>query len=88
MERILWVESLPIGTRIKNWTIKGALSAGTFSSFYVACKKEEHVIIKVVKNFSCCSYVREVNEIMKKPTNLNFRHQSHSGLLSMKQNFL
>lgn len=45
-------EPIPIGSRIKNWTVNDIVSTGTYANFYTASKKKEKATIKVVRFFS------------------------------------
>lgn len=56
--RIIWQESIPIGTRIKSWNIDKLLSSsGTFSILYIAHDKNGQVVIKTVSILTSITYV-------------------------------
>lgn len=48
--RLVWLEALPLGTKIKGWTIDGSLGA-TQCGIYTVYKKEQRAIMKYVSNF-------------------------------------
>lgn len=50
--RIVWLESLPMGTKIKGWTIDGILDKTSKCITHNVYKKEQRAIMKYVSNFS------------------------------------
>lgn len=49
--RLVWLEALPMGTKIKGWTIDGGMSITGHWSMYTVHKKEQRAIMKYVSNF-------------------------------------